>query len=352
MKPNSRLEIHCLNVDHGDCTIIRHPGDEHKSKGRISFVDINDWKHRQSEDDESSIAGLSEQLSKLSLNRSQTTSRSGGASFKQQMSDEEYAERYLDDPVEYFRSEVAEKGQDIWRFICTHPDMDHLSGINRLWDEESISVFWDTDHTKDLSDADHWPAKYDEVDWEQYAAIRNAETDCQYLQPTRGSQEQYWEDDNIQILHPTPSFVEEINEQNEDADSNKYNNVSYVIKLDTRSGAILLPGDAEQEAWDEIIDFWGKEVFEDVRVLKASHHGREDGFHKESVEAMNPDYVVLSVGAKPSTDAHQKYCRVCSDDTKVWSTRQYGTISFTLSNRGALVPSRAVPDGIFDLPGE
>ena len=291
-------------------------------------------------------------MAKLSLNKSQSGSQLGQSLFKQQISDEEFADDYLDDPIEYFRSEVAEQGQDVWRFICTHPDMDHLSGIDRLWGQESVSVFWDNDHEKDLSDADHWPDKYDEVDWERYATIRNDETDCQYLQPSRGSQKQYWEDDNIQILHPSPSFVNEINEQNEDSVSNKYNNISYVIKLDTRAGAILLPGDAEKEAWDEILDYWDEEIFEDVRVLKASHHGREDGFHKEAVEAIDPEYVVLSVGAKPSTDAHQKYNRVCSDDTKIWSTRQYGTISFTVANRGAIIPSRAVPDGIFDLPGE
>ena len=52
MKPNNRLEVHFLNVDHGDCTIIRHPGDEHRQKGRVSFVDINDWKGRKNEEEE------------------------------------------------------------------------------------------------------------------------------------------------------------------------------------------------------------------------------------------------------------------------------------------------------------
>ncbi|MDL0122727.1 ComEC/Rec2 family competence protein [Halobacterium salinarum] len=349
MLPNNRLEVHCLNVDHGDCTIIRHPGDQHKSKGRISFVDINDWKDRQAEDEqEGLIAGLSGQMGDLSVNASQ----SKRVVFKQQISEDEYAEKYLDDPLEYFRSEVAKSDQDIWRFVCTHPDMDHLSGLDRLWDEESISVFWDTAHNKDLSDAEYWPPEYDEADWDQYAKIRDGETDCQYLQPTRGSQEQYWEDDNIEILHPSPDFVEEMNEENEDEDQPEYNDISYVLKLNTRAGAILLPGDAEQDAWDTILDYRGEDVLEDVRVLKASHHGRDDGFHKEAVEAMDPEYVVLSVGAKPNTDAHQKYRRTCSDDTEIWSTRQYGTVSFTITNRGAFAASCAVPDGIFDLPEE
>ncbi|MDG5760491.1 hypothetical protein QA600_14210 [Natronococcus sp. A-GB1] len=348
MLPNDRLEVHCLNVDHGDCTIIRHQGDQHKTKGRISFVDINDWKNRQPEDEEASIAGLSKQLEELSLH----TSQSGRSFYKQQISEDEYAEKYLDDPLEYFRSDVAEPDQNIWRFISTHPDMDHLSGLDRLWDEESVSIFWDTDHEKDLSGVEDWPPKYEKADWDRYAEIRSGETDCQYIQPTRGSQEQYWQDDNIEILHPSPEIVEELNEENEDKDSPKFNDISFVLKLNTRGGAILLPGDAEQDAWDEILDEWGEEVLEDIRVLKASHHGRDNGFHKEAVEAMDPEYVVLSVGAKPTTDAHQKYRRTCRDDAKIWSTRQYGTITFTIANRGAFNASRAVPDGIFDLPGE
>lgn len=348
MKPNDRLEVHFLNVDHGDCTIIRHRGDSHRRKGRISFIDINDWKDRQPDQGEESIAGLSQQLGQL-LSRGQGTGR---LQYKQQISDEEYAKQYLTDPLEYFRSDVAEQDQDIWRFICTHPDMDHLSGLDRLCAEESISVFWDTEHEKDLSDEDDWPPQYDPADWERYAAIRDGETDHQVLRPTRGDERQYWAEDNMEILHPSPDIIDELNEENADEGMPEYNDISLVLKMNTRAGAVLLPADAEQTAWDAILEYWGREKLADVRVLKASHHGRDDGFHREAVEAMDPEYVVLSVGAKPSTDAHQKYRRVCSDETKIWSTRQYGTITFTIGNRGALIATSEEPDGIFDLPSE
>ncbi|GAA0465609.1 hydrolase [Halococcus dombrowskii] len=347
MIPNDRLEIHFLNVDHGDCSIIRHPGDEHRSKGRISFVDINDWKDKQSEDYAEGIAGLEESMSDLKAKQSGQHRFSS----KGQISEDEYAEKYLDNPVEYFQSEVSEMNQNIWRFICTHPDMDHISGLDRLCTKESISVFWDINHNKDLSDRGYWPPKYDKVDWDQYSDIRSGNTSHQYLQPNRNSQKQYWENDNIEILHPSTPFINELNDEYADVDEPKYNDGSYVLKSNTRAGAILLPGDVEKEAWDELLDYWGDEMFEDVRILKASHHGRKSGFHEEAVSTMDPEYVIVSVGTKPTTDAHQDYYRTCSDDTKIWSTRQYGTISFTIGNRGAVIPSRAEPDGIFDLPG-
>lgn len=337
MIPNDRLEVHFLNVDHGDCTIIRHPGDEHRKKGRISLVDINDFQNRKP-DEENAIAGLSSFLS-------------ADSTFRSQIDEEEYAKKYLDDPIDYFQSQVAERNQDIWRFICTHPDMDHISGLNRLGKEENVSIFWDTTHSKDLSDADYWPPEYDKQDWERYEAIRNGDTSHQHLSPRPGSNEKYWKQDQIEILHPTKEFSRELDENEQEKESPEYNDISYILKLNARRGAILLPGDAEQAAWDEILDRYGPKKLSDVKVLKASHHGRKDGFHKEAVEAMNPEYVIVSVGTKDSADAHQKYARTCSDETKIWSTRQFGTISFTVSKRGAWISSRAEPDGIFNLPG-
>lgn len=319
-------------MDHGDCTIIRHPGDDHRSKGRVSFIDINDWKEREEE-----VASFSSFVS-------------DAIGYKSQISPEEYARRYLNDPIEYFEEQVAEGGQGVWRFVSTHPDMDHLSGLSRLVSTHDFSVLWDIDHNKSLSQGDSWPPQCEYEDWEIYSDIRNNNTDHQALQPTRGAEQKYWKEDNIDILHPSPSFVREINEDNEGRKQDVYNDISYVLKLNTRAGAVLLPGDAENDAWEEILQHHGEEVLSDVRILKAAHHGRKDGFHNEAVSAMDPEYVIVSVGKKDSADAYEDYYRVCSDDTEIISTRQYGSITAIISKRGAMTVTKEVPDGIFDLP--
>jgi beta-lactamase superfamily II metal-dependent hydrolase len=322
--------------------VIRHPGDEHKERGRISFVDINDWKDRKP-DDESAVAGLSQFL--------KSNYDGGTGIFKSQISEEEYAEEYLNDPVDYYQDNVEDRHDSIWRFISTHPDMDHLSGLNRLREEVGISGLWDTDHNKEMDEEDEWGPGFEPEDWEAYTEIRNDETSHFYIQPTEGDQGDFWEQDNIEILHPTPEFVQEINEENADAEKPEFNDISLVLLLETRAGSVLLPGDAEQDAWDRILEEH-EEKLDDIRVLKAAHHGREDGFYQEAVEAMDPEYVVLSVGKKPSTDAHSDYTDVCRDDAKVISTRQHGRVKFTITKRGTLIRSLEYPDGIFDLPGE
>ncbi|MCY4732472.1 hydrolase [Natronomonas gomsonensis] len=338
MSAQNWLQLHFLNVDHGDCTIIRHPNDHRDGKeGRISFVDINDWKHRKPDKYDELVAGLNNYLE-------YSSSKS-----KDFVSPEDYAEKYLDDPIEYYNSEFGGIQSEIWRFISTHPDMDHLSGLARLDDEIGFDVLWDTNHKKEQDLDEEWPEEYSKEDWMRYTDIREGDTNHSSISPTPGSQKNYWDQDNIQILHPSPSFVSELNDQYEGEETQKYNDISYVLKITHNNQAILLPGDAEQDAWEEIIDEHGKGVLEDVTILKASHHGRENGFHQEAVEAMDPDHIILSVGKKPSTDAHEKYREVCSSDTEIWSTRQYGTINITCM-RGSVSVSPTVPDGIFSVP--
>jgi len=333
MSSQQWLYIHFLNVDHGDCTIIRHPNDHRNSgKGRMTFVDINDFKHRKPDEEGELVAGLSRYL-KYSLNENSDF-----------IDPEEYAQKYLDDPIDYYRDEFSKIRKKVWRFIPTHPDMDHLSGLKRLDEEIGFDVMWDTKHEKE-QDLEDWFERFDVDDWLRYKQIREGETDHSVIHPAVGSQANYYEQDNIEILHPTSSFVSDVNDQS----NPDWNNISYVLKIRHGNQAVLLPGDAEEEAWEKILNLHGPEKLSDVTILKASHHGVESGFHEEAVEIMDPDHIILSTGKKKDTDAHEDYRETCSDDTEIWSTRQYGTMKFTVTRRRASAKP-SVPDGIFDLP--
>lgn len=329
------LEIHFLNVGHGDCTIIRHPGTEKRNEGRVSVIDINDWDHRKQNESEELVAGLGSFLEQQ---------QSSSALFQKQMSEEEYAEKHLDDPVDYYNEAFSGLKNKVWRFISTHPDMDHLAGIKQFHDDVGFDVMWDTPHSKEMDTGDGWHEKFNREDWYRYQEIRKGDTDVQSLEPRRDVQQDYWQQDNIQILHPTRDFVAEVDDQ-----SNGYNDVSYVLKIKHGNQAILLPGDAEEKAWEEILDYWGPDVLSDVTVLKAAHHGRKSGFHREAVELMDPDTVVVSVGNKDEHDGYHLYHDACDDDTNIISTRQYGTVRAISTGRRTSI-QLAEPDGIFDIP--
>jgi beta-lactamase superfamily II metal-dependent hydrolase len=328
------FEAHFLNVDHGDCTILHHPGDNEHPHGRVSVIDIHDWKDKQDLD----VAGLRYFLKNLISPSDPET-------------EAEYAHKYLNDPIEYLQENIRDRGQGIWRFIATHPDMDHLSGLEQLDDEVEIRKFWDTFHNKILSaNQDDWPPRFEIEDWKRYEMIRHEETDHHYIQPTKGTKTSTWKKDNINILHPSSAYIQQLNKRNADHANASYNGLSYVLKVDTPAGAILLPGDIDRnESWKRLLEYAGDEL-EEVRVLKAAHHGRQSGFHEEAVRKMDPDYVILSVGKKNEYDAQPDYNQVCDPDTEIYSTRQHGRIKVSVTKDGEFDIDLEHPDGIFTLP--
>jgi hypothetical protein len=147
------LTIHFLNVGHGDCTIIRHPS------GRLTMVDIN---NSQDFDAQTFADELAEERLKHAANSLLGVGLGSLASLGTLGSLSEYAavadraKRELTDPIEFLKTHYS--GQSIWRFVLTHPDLDHMRGLKLLSENIGISNFWDTDHTKTAptfrSDAD------------------------------------------------------------------------------------------------------------------------------------------------------------------------------------------------------
>jgi competence protein ComEC len=102
------------------------------------------------------------------------------------------------------------------------------------------------------------------------------------------------------------------------------------LKITHAERTIILPGDAEASAWKSILDQPGAAAI-GCDVLKASHHGRESGYHEEATNAMSPSAVICSVGKKPDTDASDEYA---SHGAAVLSTRYHGTIKLKVWDDG------------------
>jgi len=86
--------------------------------------------------------------------------------------------------------------------------------------------------------------------------------------------------DNIEILSPTPELVSECNT------AEKSNDLSIVVRIHHAGQSILLSGDAEQSAWDDMVRFYGNRL--KSSFLKASHHGRDTGYHLNALRLIAP----------------------------------------------------------------
>lgn len=306
----SVLQVHFLNVGHGDSTVISH------ASGRLSMIDINNGGIY---DDES----FNEIASHFSpLNYMETLRASFSANEKKTLLFERGYNIELTNPIEFIRKYYP--NTKIFRYIQTHPHMDHMRGLIAL--KESgiyIENFWDTNHRINPK-----LEEQDKPDWQEYQRFRNGGNGTTVLRLQAGASGVYYNEspagvkggDGFEILYPFSSAINTTDDPNE---------LSYILRLQYKGISIILGGDAGKNVWEAVAKYYGNSL--KCNILKASHHGRETGFHEKAVGLMSPEYTIVSVGKKPETDASGEYRKYSSN---VWSTRWKGNISVTIDSAG------------------
>lgn len=308
------MKITFLNVGHGDCTVIEHPS------GRLTVVDMNNCR----ELDEQTLAEVSQYYRKQSTTLMLAEvlgSRTYG------MVKEAGYNIELTNPLDFLIKNYP--GKNIFRYIQTHPHLDHIRGLEQL-KAHSIDImnFWDTEH--DFTP--EFASNADRDSWNEYTRLRGSVNGSpKVLRHFCDATGTFWNKgqdgidtgDGIDILHPNPATIQAIRE------SENINNLSYVLRVTLGGVRIILAGDAEAAVWDDLIVRFGTDL--KCSVLKASHHGRDSGYHEKAMSLMKPDFTIVSVGKKPETDASDKYRK---HSKNVWSTRWRGNIEITYDAAG------------------
>lgn len=253
--------VHFLNVKEGDCSIIQH------GSGHVSVIDVCNARK------EKDLATLLYEV--LGGNR-QKLSGSGNLNQKS----------YPVNPISYLKSFNI---TSIFRFVVTHPDMDHIDGIKDLFEEFNPVNFYDTDNNKEVDFQEGSP--YRKEDWEFYKALRdnNPQSDPKRLLIFSGDSGSYrtldWEGnppgDAFYVLAPTKSLVEEANK------SGDFNDCSYVILYHGAGGKVLFSGDAHDKTWEHILSNHASKV-QNIDLLIAPHHGRKSNRNYSFLDHLNP----------------------------------------------------------------
>lgn len=239
--------IHFLNVKEGDCTWINH------ATGHNTIIDVSNGTVVE------------------------TTYESASGNHNQK--------KYPVNPIEYIQDFGV---KEIFRFILTHPDMDHMDGIKDLFESFEVINFWDTANTKERNENSEWGA-YDKEDWEFYQGIRQSKKNPKVLHLYSDSRGQYYNEneegksggDGLYILAPTQELIDEANT------SGDYNDCSYVILYKANNKKIIFAGDSAEKTWDYILENH-KEDVENVDILLAPHHGRKTGGNRDYLDVLNP----------------------------------------------------------------
>jgi|SRR5579884_962950 beta-lactamase superfamily II metal-dependent hydrolase len=251
--------IHYLNVRKGDCSLIEH------ASGHATVIDVC---NAQKED-----AVLEKVMASLA-----SEERGVSGNFNQK--------KYPVNPISYLKKHGI---TSVFRFIATHPDMDHLDGIEVFFDTYSPANFWDTDNQEEKKFEDK--SEYSEDDWLFYKKLRDTspEHDPKRLTLYSGATGQYYnEDENgkgggdgLHILAPTRELVSAANEAND------YNDCSYVLLYKTHNHRIVFAGDSHDETWEHILGEHKSDVT-NIDLLIAPHHGRASKRSYEFLDVLKP----------------------------------------------------------------
>lgn len=198
------------------------------------------------------------------------------------------------DILDEIASAEAKKG--ITRFISTHPDQDHIEGLEELDDRINLRNFYVVKNAATKTS--------ETSDFKRYKELRDHERKAFYIE--RGSRRRWMNRGNkvrggagIHVLWPIVGDKEFQKALDEAEDGGSPNNISAVVRYSRGDGAkVLWMGDLETPFMESISDVFTPDA---AHVLFAPHHGRKSG-HVPSgwMEAIGPTIVV--VGEAPSTD--------------------------------------------------
>ena len=256
--------IHFLNVEEGDCSIIQH------ENGNVTMIDVC-CGNLGSNEVEKAFAMESE--------------RSGiKGNFNQKA--------HPTNPIDYLQVLGV---QSIFRYIQTHPDMDHMDGLDQLAQHFSIWNFWDTENTKPSPfDANGKFGRYKKGDWDRYCLFRKSKSKPKALFYYDGSATKYFaeddkgikRDDFIKILAPTPELIKAANENSD------WNDSSYVILYCIHGYKVLFCGDADFDTLFHLTTNHVEEI-KDIDILIAPHHGRDSKKDFSFLDIMKPKYTLM-----------------------------------------------------------
>jgi len=259
------MKLHFLNVGNGDCTIIELPD------GNLMMVDI---------------------------------CNGGGTNWQ------------LTDPIRYLGNTAT-----LFRYVQTHPDMDHMDGLAALARRFSITNFWDTANNKPRPDFSSPYGKGKPADWDAYQRLRQqAKHYYRGLSPVtlqNGGKLPY----ELIVLHPTEGALRDANRTGE------WNNAAYVLMLKEGMFKALIAGDVDDGVWQELHDWASRNsnaraLVSNITVFKVSHHGRRSGYcGADWLNLTNPEQIVISKGSVSGEhSAYGNYYNYKNDAEHLWLT--------------------------------
>lgn len=180
--------------------------------------------------------------------------------------------------------------------VATHPDADHIGGISGALNEADCGTFY-------CSVSEHDTETFDDM--------------VGYLDGTSITVPSVG--DTFYVGDALVTFVGPV------AIYDDTNNGSLVLRIDYGTTSFLFTGDAEEESELDMLDA-GEDLSADV--LKVGHHGSKSSSCEEFLQAVDPEYAIISVGAdnEYGHPTEETLSRLESVGAEVYRTDEDGSV--------------------------
>lgn len=210
--------------------------------------------------------------------------------------------------VDELIKESALKG--IKRFISTHPDEDHISGLSYIEKHMGIDNFYCTKNNA--------TKEYPTEDFLKYCELRDG-SKAFHIEKNVSRKWMNKKDDQrgssgINILWPDTDNIDYKEVLTKIKNGESPNNASAIIKYSLESGVTALwMGDLEKEFMEKIE---GEIDWPEVDLLFAPHHGRTSGkIPKSILEKLNPKLVIIGQAPSEHLNYYDDYNKITQNST-------------------------------------
>jgi competence protein ComEC len=193
--------------------------------------------------------------------------------------------------------------------VLTHPDPDHMKGLNFIASNFSIGQFWESGVRTDS---------------EFYQQLEDTlfKKRIERISLNKNSPPQMIHGVQITFLNPPERIPSHASYQI----PSLLNNSSLVMKIQFKNISMLLTGDIEKEAEYRMLRE-GHPLNADI--LKIPHHGSSSSSTPYFLQRVNPNYAILSVGERnigrlPHPEVLRRYLEL---GTKIYRTDEDGAIT-------------------------
>jgi competence protein ComEC len=211
--------------------------------------------------------------------------------------------------------------------VLTHPDPDHLNGLNFVARHFRAGQFWDNGIATET-----------EAYWTLHKTL--AAKNVQRLSFNEESSPRVIE--GVHVFFCNPGNEGKLSES--DRKLSFHNNRSLVMRLQFHQVAILLAGDIEKESEQRILR--GQHTLK-ADVLKVPHHGSSSSSTLSFLEKVNPTYAMISVGTRAKGRLpHPEVLRRFEDlGCRIYRTDRHGAMTVVTDGENIkVIPYKVDPE--------